>query len=213
MSSTRISATAAAGALIGLVASVHGSPILDFFCISNNSAINAAAGEAQLQVEAIPVGTQAMFQITNAGSVEMVVTGVYFADGTLLGLATLNGSAGVIYQQGGSPPNLPGGNMISPPFVATAAFTATAASPAPHNGIAPGQWLQVAFDLLPGLTFLDVEAALASGDLRIGLHVQGFADGGSESFVNVPAPGAALVPVMGMALAWRRRRGLRASPA
>jgi len=29
---------------------------------------------------------------------------------------------------------------------------------------------------------------LADGTLRIGIHVQGFATGGSESFVNVPLP-------------------------
>jgi hypothetical protein len=34
---------------------------------------------------------------------------------------------------------------------------------------------------------------LASGELRIGVHVQGFASGGSESLVNVPEPGTGVL--------------------
>lgn len=48
------------------------------------------------------------------------------------------------------------------------------------------------FDLQSGLDCDDVLAALnldgADGGLRIGIHVQGFASGGSESFVNNPPP-------------------------
>jgi PEP-CTERM motif len=59
------------------------------------------------------------------------------------------------------------------------------------------------------------------GGLRIGIHVQGFANGGSESFVNgppgggpspaaVPEPstvlGASFAGLIGLAYAWRRRK-------
>lgn len=51
-------------------------------------------------------------------------------------------------------------------------------------------------------TYNDVLDALNNGDLRIGLHVQGFTGGGSESFVNTPypapVPGAALLASIGL---------------
>ena len=46
----------------------------------------------------------------------------------------------------------------------------------------------ITFDLQNGGTLQDVLDDLADGRLRIGLHAQGFAGGGSESFVNTPLP-------------------------
>jgi hypothetical protein len=50
----------------------------------------------------------------------------------------------------------------------------------------PGEYLAVLFSLQTGMTYQDVVNALNSEDLRIGIHVQGFANGGSESFINDP---------------------------
>jgi hypothetical protein len=68
--------------------------------------------------------------------------------------------------------------------------------------------LGIVFDLQGGGTFADILAELTNGDLRIGLHVQGFTGGGSESFVNnpIPEPTTALLFGLGLAgLAARRR--------
>jgi hypothetical protein len=63
-------------------------------------------------------------------------------------------------------------------------------------------------------TFTNVLAALAESDLRIGIKVQGFEDGGSESFISnppvVPLPAAAWMGVVllggiGMLKKWRER--------
>ena len=67
----------------------------------------------------------------------------------------------------------------------------------------PGETLGLVFALLGGSDFDDVLNALAGGQLLIGIHVQAFASGGSESFINVapiPVPAAFLLYGSGLAL-------------
>ena len=139
-----------------------------------------------------PGANQVQFTFYNlASGAASSITDVYFDDGTLLGIAAVIDSAGVNFTQGGSPPDLPGGNTISPAFVTTAGFLADADSPPSINGINPGEHLDIIFNLIGGQTIVQTLAALNGplgdgNDLRIGIHVQGFANGGSESFVNTP---------------------------
>jgi hypothetical protein len=185
--------------------------IYTFGNITGNDVANAAAGESQLAVEVDAVGlNQVSFKFTNAGPAAMSITDIYFDDGTLLGIASIiNGGSGVNFSQGASPGNLPGGNALSPAFQTTAGFSADSNPPAQPNGVNPGEMVTIIFTLINGMTFADTINALNTpGDhLRIGIHVQGFANGGSESFVNrVPAPGAlALLGLGGLAAARRRR--------
>jgi hypothetical protein len=87
------------------------------------------------------------------------------------------------------------------------------------NGVNPGEWLTIIWNLVAGTSFSDVIAALnlggdQAGSLRVGIHVQGFSNGGSESFVNstpapvpVPAAGLLLAGALGaLALSRRRKR-------
>ena len=61
-----------------------------------------------------------------------------------------------------------------------------------QNGVDMGEFLILTALLNPNV---NVDSLLQSGELRIGLHVQGFATGGSDSYVNtpnaVPLPAAA----------------------
>lgn len=186
--------------------------IYSFAPVTNNSATNTTNGIAQLTVtvSAGPAANQVSFRFDNAGPAAMSITDVYFDDGTLLGIASITDSgAGVSFSQGGSPPNLPGGNTLTPAFNTTAGFLADSNPPAQPNGVNPGEWLTITFNLINGKTFADTLAALNTpGDhLRVGIHVQGFSDGGSESFVNqVPTPGAAALLAVGGLMAARRRR-------
>ena len=83
---------------------------------------------------------------------------------------------------------------------------AEAAPPAPKKGVNPGESLGVIFTLKDNGTLEDVVDELATGELRIGIHVINFDSGGSESFVNVPEPATLLLLTLGAGLVRRRRR-------
>ena len=160
--------------------------------ITNNIAADADIGEAQLFVNVTGAGNQVLFTFENTGPEASSICDVYFDDASLSLLDRIalidNSSTGVTFSQGASPGNLPGANEVSPPFVTTAGFLADSNSPAQPNGVNPGEYLGILFDLQANLYLSDVYEQLASGELRIGIHVQGFDSGGSESFINDPEP-------------------------
>jgi hypothetical protein len=188
-----------------------GAATLGFVCLTGNAAADCAIGEAQLSVT-VSAGAgagQVAFFFENTGPAASSLTDVYFDDGTLLGIATISGSAGVSFSQGASPPNLPGADLASPPFQTTAGFSADSDPAVQPNGVNPGESLTITFDLKPGGTLDAVLAELADGRLRIGIRAQGFASGGSESFVNhpLPEPGVLALLGAGAGLAVGRGRG------
>lgn len=204
--------------LVLLTTLLPGRPVLalpttySFEAITSNSVADTAIGESQLSVVVTnPGGGQVLFTFVNDGPYASSICDVYFDDGTLLGIATIDDSdAGVSFSQLATPGNLPGGNSIVPPFETTAGFLADSDSPVQPMGVNPGEELGILFDLKPGGTFDDVLADLQTGELRIGIHVQGFGDEGSESFVNdgvIPAPGALLLASIGAGLVgWLKRK-------
>jgi len=182
-----------------------------FSCITNNNAGSCAIGEAQLSLNVTDAGGgNVLFTFGNSGPQAAVIAEVYFDDGVLQTMSQLTGSAGVAFAAGATPANLPGGNTLSPPFVAT--FAAQANNPKPTNGVGPGETLGVQFTLQPGGTFADVINQLNSGDLRVGIHVTSFANGFSEGFIAHPVPEPAALALFGVAAgalsalgSWRRR--------
>lgn len=196
-----------------------GTVTLGFDKITNNGAPNATsqftvtvtddATEVPVGV-VIPTGAVA-FLFNNTGSITSSITDIYFQDGTLLAWAAapLVGSDGVAFNTGASPKNLPGGQNITPAFRATMNFAVDSASPTYHNGInpgEPGEWLAAVIVLKKGANFTAVYEALMGpyepnkGMLRIGIHVQGFVNGQSESYISKYAPtdptfGGSVVPL------------------
>lgn len=191
-----------------------------FSCITGNSVADCTTGEAQLSMDVTAVGgDKVSFLFTNTGPNASSITDVYFdfgagPDRLLTPIFSITNGAGVDFSVGAHPGNLPGGNTIG--FSATATgTTADSNPPAQPNGVNPGEQLEIIFQIALGFGFQDVLDELdglapVSTDptdaLRVGIHVQGFAGGGSESFVNtgggdptVPEPGT--LALLGAALA------------
>jgi hypothetical protein len=200
-------------------ASVEAGPTYSFIHIVESGdgptqLADGAIGEGQLFLEVDdpnPSDGQIDFIFTNIGPEASSITDVYFDDGNLLSIASITNTPNLVqFSQLASPSNLPGGNNLSPPFVNTAGFSVDSDPPTQLLGVNPGEFLGITFDLQAGGVLDDIINELASGALRIGIHVQGYDSGGSESFVNnevIPAPGAILLGSIGVGfVGWLRRR-------
>lgn len=195
--------------------------ILSFEGLTSNNTADVTTGESQLRVVVADLGGgQVQFTFQNLGPAASSITDVYFDDGSLLGIASVINMTGVSFSQGASPPNLPSGENASPPFETSAGFLADSDPAAQPNGVNPGEQLRIVFDLQSGQSYSDVVSELESGELRIGIHVQGFTGGGSESFINfppdeisgVPEPSSLLlltIGAIGVPVLTRRRRQLK----
>jgi len=190
-------ATLAAGLVIGASMAPAQAVTFGFSNITNNKTTDAGTGENQLFVDVTDSSggenasaTQVLFTFRNTGPLPSSITRTYFDDsddGTLFDIISITDSGdGVDFSEGANPPVLPGGNDLSVDF--TADFSAGSNAPVQPNGVNPGEFASILFNLENGNTFADTLAALQGSDLRIGIHVQGFALGGSESFVNNPQP-------------------------
>jgi hypothetical protein len=209
---TLVAATAATlfGVTAVLFAGAASATTLGFGCISNNIAADCAIGEAQMAVTVSDPGSNGvLFTFTNTGLDASSLTDVYFDDGSLLGISLIiDNPPDVDFGSPATPSNLPSANNVSPPFVTTAQFSADASPPPASKGVNPGETLGVQFDLINGKSYADVLSELASGEVRIGVHVQAFASGGSESFVNLPLPepSTGLLVALGVLIAMARQR-------
>lgn len=187
---------------------------------------SSAADLAQLDFGmAVTVdGSQMVFEFVNASPIASVMAQIYFDDSG----QDLIGNGAVLSTEvqnvleftigGGSPGDLPVGNAVS--FTANTALNAHADSPAPKNGVGPGEHLVLGYDGLVDPAI--ISAALLDGTLRVGFHAVSIGTAGqSDAFLfvtppppttpqtPVPEPGTMVLLGMGTAfLAARKRFGV-----
>ncbi len=154
-------------------------------------------------------GSVAKFTFYNDSTVQSTITNIYFDDGVLIGatLGIINGSGTDFDENESNPNNLPGGNIIG--FDADREFNIGPEPAPPANGInniGVGEWVTIEFDLVGG-TLQDVLDELNSSSLRVGIRIQNFTDGSSESAVNeIPEPATVLVFGLGGLALLRKRK-------
>ena len=199
------------GALLSVAAfAAQAALTYSFNCITFNSDANCGTGSTQLDLTVSDGGNGTVnFLFTNSGPQASSITDLYFdwkTPSLSLTEGALTQSAGVSFGWGATPSNLPAGNTIS--FSSDLGLDSNV--PTQPSGVNPGEWLNIAF----AGSFEQLAAGLHSSELLVGMHVQGFANGGSESFVSVPEPSAHALLLSGLLfLGFGLRRGKAARGA
>jgi hypothetical protein len=212
-----------------ITAMVQAAPtIYGFGAITSNSTIDPLIGQNQLSLSVDSYGTnQVLFNFSNSGPLACSITDIYIEDG-ILGLTGILNGTGVSFVESASKNNInfPAGNPIG--FDPDKQLSAYSEAPTRPNGVNPGEQVGLVFNLLGGNTYDEIINRLnqgigrtsnVAGDIRVGIHVQGFADGRSESFVlsdpknptppDVPAPSALMLAGIGLSSLWKMRKQLR----
>jgi len=178
------------------------------YSLSSNITNNGNAyvgGQLFVDVNEVSAGAnQVDFTFRNTGPIASSITDVYFDDGSLLSISSITGtSGGVAFSAPASPPVLPGGASID--FAKPATYSADSTTPVEANGVNPGEYLTIRFNLQGVQTYSDVISAITlaltdpthdlTGGLRFGVHVQAIGTtGNSDSDVTGGPTGGPVVP-------------------
>ena len=136
------------------------------------------------------LANQVDFTFYNDSLVSSAIASIYYDDDSLLGAATINNGPGTLFNQYAKPGNLPAGKTLEPSFTTAGGLSFDSEPAPPKNGINPGEWVRITFDLINGGTFESLINKLNAGQIRMGTHIIALPDGSSESSVNVPEPAA-----------------------
>ena len=143
------------------------------------------------------------FTIHNESSIRSSIARVYFDFDDALTFYGLTNGDGVNFSIGARPRELPAARTLEPRFESEYSFGSDA--PRPHNGINPGEQLQVTFNLFDSITAYDIIEKMNSGQFRIGTHIIAMPGGTSEAAVTIPEPTTIALLALGT-LVMRKRR-------
>lgn len=179
--------------LVGLLAFATQIAQADVFSFTGINA-NEVDVTNQLSLDVSQTGNTVDFKFTNAlGGNEAFIGHFYFdfIGANLFTSLTQTGQSGIVSFAGDpdSSQNFPEGNNLIPPFTTDADAKRNQGA---SNGVQLGEY--VIFQAMLSSAD-DINALLNTGDLRIGLHMQGYDSGGSDSYVTVPNPPVSAVPV------------------
>ena len=160
----------------------------NFDNITDNNSVDAAIGEQQLHMEVADAGLgKVSLLFTNDGPYASSITRICVEESILASIdSIINTPGSVEFSKNPKPKDLPGGNELDPKFNAVADLSVGSGSPTMPMGINPGESLEIIYKVMNGGNSLDVIREIHDKNLRVGIHVQGFDGGGSESYVNIP---------------------------
>ena len=163
------------------------------------------SGDLNCYVEVSNGGTDLVdFTFYNESLIDSSIARIYFDEDLLIDVVSITSDEDeVLFGRPARPHNLPGGNLLDPRFVTTIEFSFNGGPPKPHNGVNPGEWVQITFDI-NGSVFADVIDGLNTGGIRVGAHIIALPDGSSESAV-VPEPTTICLLGLGSLALVRRR--------
>jgi len=200
-----------AGVCLLILATPAQATFFNFINITGNNPTDAAIGEAQLMVDITEVNPgHIQFTYMNIGPLYCSITDIYVEDQNKIfsKIDTIFNVPGLVeFSKNPKPGNLPGGKELSTPFKAVGALSLDSDPPTRHMGIDPGETLNIIYDLNNGLVLDNVINEISQNNLRIGIHVQGFESGGSESYVitHLPEPTSLALLTLGILMVQRCR--------
>lgn len=197
--------------------------------VTGNSSVTAGTG-AQYSFELIDLGAKLVgFRFFNSGGLASSITEIDIqagptSKGMLKGLSAIVESGRDVDFTSGSKTRLISGGSQTPDLLVNSKLSATSRRQNARNGVdAGGEWVTLVYKLERGATFADVQAAVdraynnpgtiwsqdgtaasrsAPQGIRVGIRVQGYSNGGSESFIAraglmVPEPPSFAVAALG----------------
>jgi hypothetical protein len=187
------------------------------YCLENNSGLcEDIASQLKVEVTLAAVDEPWVnFTFTNEVGITSSITDLYFdATGFFDKMKILTESAGVNFELGANPSEVPGAGEAEPDFVVSTSLSADSEPPRTENGInADGESLTISFKMAQGVTFDEVIDALNLGPgsdegIRIAAHLQGVGPNGeSDSLICctpgenvIPSPEPAVLALFGMGL-------------
>lgn len=146
------------------------------------------------------------FDFYNESTSEFTIDKLFFEDGILANVSGMDFGDGTFFELDENTAQLPGGNTLTPNF--ETAYSFDSGPPAEYNGIDPGQWSAVIFNVDSETDFDDLLSLIYDGSFRIGVHVSGISSRLSASAVNIiPEPATLILLGIGSWL-FLRRKGL-----